>query len=201
LNDEAYCYIGECYLNIEDYTSSHEFYNRAIEINKDNDTAWFGIGLILWIEQNFEASIKFIKKAIKIDELNSEYWLTLGKISKDCNNKANAVSSLKKAARIEPENPEIWLTWTDLYLKFEEPENAIRILRKGIKINSDVVLKYRMAALLFELKMQEEAFQQLALALMQDSEQLEFLYELNPKLRKNKKINKMVADFKPFTRK
>jgi len=198
-NDEAYCYIGECFLNLEDYVQSHEFYIRAIELNKDNDTAWFGIGLILWIEQNFEASLKFIKKAIKIDGENSEYWLTLGKINKDFNDKKNAVSALKKAARIEVENIEIWLTWTDLYLKFEEPVNAVRILKKGIEKNPDVMLKYRMAVLLFEQKRKEEAFQQLALALMQDSGQVEFMFELNPKLRKNSRIIKMMAEFKSFS--
>jgi len=198
-NDEAYCYIGECYLNIEEYTESNNYYLRAIEINKNNDTAWFGIGLILWIEQKFEASIKFIKKAIKIDEANSEYWLTLAKINKDFNRKTDAILAIKKAARIEPENPEIWLTWTDLYLKFEEPENAIRILRKGIVNNADVILKYRMAVLLLELNRKEEAFQQLAIALMQDPEQVEFIFELNPKLRKNQKITRMVAEFKSYS--
>lgn len=198
-NDEAYCYIGECYLNIENYTESRLYYNSAIEINIENDTAWFGIGLILWIEQNFEASIKFIKKAIKIDELNSEYWLTLGKIYKDFNHQSNAVSALKKAAQLEPENPEIWFTWTDVYLKFDEPVNALRILRKGITINADAILKYRMAVLLFDLKRKEEAFQQLALALTQDPDQVEFIFELNPKLRKNQKIKKMLAEFKSFS--
>ena len=195
-NDEAFCYIGECYLNLEDYTESRYYYNLAIELNKNNDTAWFGNGLILWIEQDFEASIKFIKKAIKIDGLNSEYWLTLGKINKDDYNKANAISALKKAAKIEPENVEIWFTWVDLFLKFDEPENAVRILQKGIKNNTDVILKYRMTALLFEQKKQIEAYLQLELALIQDADQLEFLFELNPNLRKNKKISKMVADFK-----
>jgi tetratricopeptide (TPR) repeat protein len=153
----------------------------------------------LWIEQKFEASIKFIKKAIKIDKVNSEYWLTLAKIYKDSNNKTDAISALKEAARLEPENPEIWLTWTDLYLKFEEPENAVRILRKGIVNNPDVILKYRMVVLFLELKRKEEAFQQLALALMQDPEQVEFIFELNPKLRKNPRINKMMAEFKSFS--
>ncbi|KAF0236177.1 MAG: hypothetical protein FD181_2992 [Prolixibacteraceae bacterium] len=195
-NDEAYCYIGECYLNIEQYSESHNYYMRAIEINNGNDTAWFGIGLNLWIEQKFEESIKFIKKAIKIDKANAEYWLTLAKINKDFNQKKDAVSALKKAARLEPENPEIWLTWTDLHIKFGEPEKAVRILQKGIVNNPDVILKYRMAVLFLEIKRKEEAFQQLSLALMQDPDQAEFIFELNPKLRKNRKINKMMAEFK-----
>ena len=200
-NDEAYCYIGECYLNIEEYKKSEYYYNRAIEINKDNDTAWFGIGLIYWIGQNFEASINHVKKAIKLSKQNSEYFLTLGKIYKDFNDKTNAVLAIKKAARIEPENNEIWLTWTDLYLKFEEPENARRILRKGIKSNSNAILKYRLVALLLAQKQRKEAYEILSIALIQDYDQVEFLFELNPNLRKSNKLKKTIDEFKTYKRK
>ncbi len=200
-NDEAYCYIGECYLNIEDYTKSLFYYNRAIDINKDNDTAWFGIGLIFWIEQNFEASIKYINKAIKLDELNSEYWLTLGKINKDYNRKPNAISAIKKASLIEPENIEIWFTWVDVYLKFGEIENATKILRKGIENNNNAILKYRLVDLLLEQHKKDEAYELLSFALMQDFKQVESLFEMNPKLKKNKKIIQLVNDFKKYGRK
>lgn len=200
-NDEAHCYIGECYLNIEDYSKSRFYYSRALEIDKNNDTAWFGIGLIYWIEQNFEESIKFINKALKLDELNSEYWLTLGKINKDFNKKPNAVSALKKAAKIEPENTEIWFTWVDLYLKFGEIENASKVLRKGIDKNSNAILKYRLVDLLLEQKKQNEAYELLSFALMQDFKQVESLFEINPKLKKNKKIIQLVNDFRNYSRK
>lgn len=200
-NDEAYCYIGECYLNLEEYKESRYFYNRALEIKKKNDTALFGIGLINWIEQNFEASLKFIKRAIKIDNQNSEYWLTLGKINKDYNRPEDAVEAIKNAARLEPENTDIWLTWADVYLKFEEPGKAIRILKKGIKIDNNALLKYRLVALLLEQKKQKEAYELLSNALMQNFDQVNFLFELNPALQKNKKLNLMMADFKPVKRK
>ncbi len=198
-NDEAYCYLGECFLNLEDYGQSQFYYNRALEINKDNDTAWFGLGLISWIGQNFESSIKFVKKAIRTDGSNSEYWLTLGKIYNDFKDRSNAIAALKKAAGIEPGNTEIWVTWADVYINFEEYENALQILFTGIEQNQDVTLKYRTAALLFEFKKRKEAFQQLALALMQDPGQVEFFYNLNPAYRRNSKINKMVAEFKAIT--
>ncbi len=200
-NDEAYCYIGECYLNIEDYSKSQYYYNRAININKNNDTAWFGIGLIFWIEQNFDASIKYINKAIKLDDLNPEYWLTLGKINKDFNHKLNAISAIKKAAQIEPENIEIWFTWVDVYLKFGEIKNATKILKKGIDNNKDAILKYRLVDLLLNQKKQVEAHEMLSFALMQDFKQVEFLFEMNPKLKKNKKIIQIVDDFKKYNRK
>jgi tetratricopeptide (TPR) repeat protein len=200
-NDEAFCYIGECYLNIEKYGKARKFYDRALEINSENDTALFGIGLILWIEQKFEESIKYIKKAIKLDPENSEYWLTLGKINKDFNHLANAVSALKKAAQIEPENIETWFTWADVYLKFGEPGNAERILKKSIENNNMAILKYRLVELLMENKKKNEAYELLSFALMQDFEQVQFLFDMNPKLKIDKKIIQMVDDFRRYYRK
>ncbi len=199
-NDEAYCYIGECYLNTEDYSKSKNNYLKAIELNKNNDTAWFGVGLIYWIEQNFEKSIYHVKKAIKLDDENSEYWLTLGKISKDSGEKNKAIYALKNAIRREPENNEIWLTWTDTYLKFEESGNAIRILKKAIKNNADVLLKYRLIALYFELDKKEEAFELLPIALMQDYKKVEFLFDLNKELRNDKRIKKVLKEFEIYGR-
>ena len=198
LNDEAFCYIGECYLNIEEYAKSRIYYNRALEINMDNDTALFGIGLIFWIEQNSVESIKSIKKAIKIDGQNSEYWLTLGKIYKDFDNKNNAVAALKKAAKLEPENPEIWFTYVDVYLKFKEDDNAINILQKGINTESNAILKYRLVPLLIDQKRHREAYELLGVALMQDFDQVKFLFEMEPKLKQNKKVNMIVNDFKSY---
>ena len=46
----------------------------------ENDTAWFGAGLLKWIDGKYDESVSFIRKAIKLDRQNSEYWLTLGKV-------------------------------------------------------------------------------------------------------------------------
>ncbi len=54
---------------------------------------------------------------------------------------------------------------------------------------------------MLEQKKQKEAYELLSFALMQDFEQVEFLFELNPKLQKNKRLNKMVADFKSYSHK
>ena len=195
-SDDAYCYIGECLLNLEDHAASIDNYRKALKINKQNDTAWFGIGLIFWVEHNTEESIKHIKKAIKIDGLNSEYWHTLAKIFNDSDKKENAIKALKKAARIDVGNIEIWLTWTDLYVEYKEPTNAIRIIKRGIKNNNDSVLKYKLVALYLKYKMEKEAFKMLLISMKQDFEQINYLFDIYPKSLKNKKLKKVVDDFR-----
>ncbi len=195
-NDDAYCYIGECYLNLEDYAKSEQYYNKAIEINNDNDTAWFGVGLIMWIEKKYTESIVFIKKAIEIDETNSEYWLTLAKVYNDFRHEKNAIKALKKAARLEPENSDVWLTWADVYLKSKDLKNAIQILRTAVKKNEDAILKYRLVSLLLENKNEPEAFEMLSSAMNQDFLHISYLFDFYPKAPKNKRLKKMVDEFR-----
>lgn len=195
-NDDAHCYIGECYLNLEDHLLSELYYRKALEINKKNDTAWFGIALIFWINQNFEESIAYVKKAVKLDNKNSEYWLTLGKIYNDFGQSENAIKALKSAARIDSENTEIWMTWVDVFLKNNEPQNAVRILKRAMKANTDSVLKYRMVALLLESKKEKEAFLWLNVAMEQEFEQINYLFDIYPRAVKNKNLKKVVEEFK-----
>jgi tetratricopeptide (TPR) repeat protein len=195
-NDDAFCYIGECYLNLEDHRKAEQNYQKAIEINPENDTAIFGIGLIKWMEKKWDKSIKFLKKAIRIDNLNSEYWVTLAKVYNDSNKLAEAEKVLIKAAELESENTEIWLTWVEIFLKWGELENAIRILKTGMDKNDEALLKYRMVTLLLEGKQEKEALNLLITAMEQDFSLVNYMFEIYPKALKNKKIRKLLKDFR-----
>ncbi len=195
-NDDAYCYIGECYLNLNKEKKAAVYYRKALDKNKKNDVAWLGLGLIFWINKKFEESIVHIKKAIKIDAKNAEYWLTLGKVNADFNKKESAIKALKHAARLDAGNTEIWLTWAELFLAFDEMNSAIRIVRKGIKNNTDSVLKYRLVALLLESGKEREALKLLKIAMEQEFEMINFLFDIYPDSASNKKLKKAVDKFK-----
>ena len=195
-NEDAYCYIGECYLNLEDYVKSAEHYQKAIDINNENDTAWFGAGLIMWVEKKYPESIVFIKKALEIDESNPEYWLTLSKVYNDFSHKKHAVKALKHAVKLEPENSEIWLTWADVYQNFDELESSIQILKTAVRKNDEAILKYRLVSLLLENKNEAEAFEMLEIAMKQDFLQISLLFDFYPKAPKNKRLKKLVDEFR-----
>ena len=195
-NSDAYCYIGECFLNLDNHTKSEIYYRKALKIDKKNDTAWFGIGLVLWINKNFEESITYIKKAIKIDNQNSEYWLILARVNTDFGNIEVATKALKQSARFDAGNTDTWLIWADLYMKQGDKKSAIRIIKKGIKNNTDSVLKYRLVALLLETKKEKDAFELLIIAMKQEFDQINFLFDIYPKSLKNKKLKKVVDDFR-----
>jgi tetratricopeptide (TPR) repeat protein len=195
-NDDGWCYIGECYLNLDEHTQAEYYYQKAIKLNKENDSAWFGVGLVMWVEKKWTESIIFIKKALEIDNSNSEYWVTLAKVYNDCNRPKDAEDALAKAAELEADNTEIWLTWVDVFLKFGELKNALRILKSGLVKNDDSLLKYRMVSLLLESKHEKDAFKMLQKAMEQEFIQINYLFDIYPKALKNKRLQKLVDDFR-----
>jgi len=195
LNDDALCYIGECYLNLEQHDNAIFFFQKALEINGENDSALFGIGLILWGEKEYDDSVDFISKAISIDDRNSEYWLTLGKVFNDYDIHDCAIDSFKEAARIDCDNIEIWLNWAELYNNIDEQHNAIRILKLAIKNNSNSILKYHLVAYLLESKQQEVALNWLYIAMEQESDQINYLFDVYPEANNCDRIKKLVNSF------
>ncbi|NLB25609.1 MAG: hypothetical protein GX820_02830, partial [Bacteroidales bacterium] len=62
--------------------------------------------------------------------------------------------------------------------------------------NDDVILKYRIAGLLLEYKQEKEALKMLSAAMNQDFSQIEYFFDLSPKALKNRKIKKLINDFR-----
>lgn len=195
-NDDAFCYIGECYLNLESYSKAEKNYLKSVKLNPENDSAWFGIALIKWLDKKYEESISFIKKAIKIDAQNSEYWLTMGKVYTDNKQFADAEKAMKKAASIDPDNSEIWLIYAEMYNRFDLPDKEVNILKQAIRKNQDVLLKYRMAGILFSQRQYNEAELWLIESMEQDFMQINYLFEMYPKVVKTKRFNKIVDEYR-----
>jgi hypothetical protein len=81
-------------------------------------------------------------------------------------------------------------------MKFGKLQKSIKIMRKAIKENDDVLLKYRIAGLLFENRQDKEAFEMLLFAMKQDFVQINYFFDIYPKAFKNRRINKLIDDFR-----
>ena len=73
--------ITECYLNLEQYPEALQHYRKAIRLNKNNANAWYGSGLIMWMEGNLSEATTDLKKALKLDDENPDFWLMFGKVN------------------------------------------------------------------------------------------------------------------------
>ena len=67
----AYCYIGECYEQVNELELSKHHYKRSLELAPMFSEAWLGLGIVEDIEGNTNEAIILIEKALEFDPTNS----------------------------------------------------------------------------------------------------------------------------------
>jgi tetratricopeptide (TPR) repeat protein len=198
-NDDANCYVGECYLNLGRQRMAERYYAKALRINPEHDIALFSTGLIRWMEKDYSASIKLIKKAISIESETAEYWFSLARVLVDAGHEKEAGAAFRRASSLNPRQTEIWMNYAEYLHNQGAVKDAIRILKKGIRHNgSDAAIKYLLAAYLFETHDEKEAAFQLETALKLDFNRHDDLFRVYPKAAQNDSVKKLIRSYTPL---
>ena len=198
-NDDAFCYMGECYLNMGRHRLAERFYAKALKINPDNDIALFSTGIICWITKDYERSISLMKKAISLEGETAEYWFSYARVLTDAGRGKEAMSAFKKASALNPGQADIWMQYAEYLHNQGSIKEAIRILKKGIRHNNkDAAIKYLLAAYLFETDEEKEAAFQLEKALKLDFNRHDDLFRVYPKAAQNDSVKKLIGSYKPL---
>ena len=67
----AYCYIGECYEQLNELELSKHNYKRSIELAPMLSEAWLGLGIIEDLEGRTREGIVLIEKALEFEPNNA----------------------------------------------------------------------------------------------------------------------------------
>ena len=197
-NDDAYCYIGECYLNMARYKMALRNFTKACHLNPLNDIAWFSAGLIQWMNGNLDESIRLIRSAINAEGGNSEYWFTLGRVLTEAGYENEVRQALNKATSLMPSNADIWIFYAKYLHNKGETDGAITVLKKANRLNKkNASIKYYLAAYLLEKNQETEAFGQLKKALILDFSLHDNLFSAFPKAAKIDSVKKLIKAYKP----
>ncbi len=103
----AYERLGHVYLMIgKNLNDATESFLMATKIDRDNDSAWFGLGQIYFSEAHFNKAIDAFSKAVNISRTDAQYLAALGKAYLEVRQYGKASKSLKRAASLDISNAE-----------------------------------------------------------------------------------------------
>ncbi len=112
-----------------------EFFEKAIEVEPDNASAWYNKGTALGKLGKLDEAIKAFDKAIEIEPDIASAWnnksTALGKLGK----LDEAIKALDKAIEIEPDNASAWYNHACVYSMMGKKEKALSDLKKAIDLD------------------------------------------------------------------
>lgn len=193
----AYVRIGECYEKLNKFNDAISFYKKAVHEDPLLDRGWILLTNLYYNSENYEKASYYISKAIKIDESNAVYWRRYAEIKLKLGFNKEAIIGYKQCLALNYDALEIYITLSDLLSFVGEFNEAINLLLRSQKTYKDFAeVEYRLAGLFFILDNEKNGFHHLVAAMKIDYEYHIILNELFPVVYNNKKVQKLLTNYK-----
>jgi tetratricopeptide (TPR) repeat protein len=112
-------------------------FQKAVNINPDNDAAYNNIGNAFSNLKQFEEAIKNFQKAVDINPDYDAAYYNMGNAFVNFKQFEEAIKSFQKAIEINPDNDWAYNSLGLTYLRADEIDNAFKAFHKGLEINPD----------------------------------------------------------------
>jgi tetratricopeptide (TPR) repeat protein len=196
----AFVRIGECYDKLHKYDAAISYYKKAVHEDPLLDRGWILLTNIYYDDKNYSKAAYYIAEALKIDEDNAAYWKRYAEIKMKLNFYEEAVAGFEKCLTLGDNAIEIYIALVDVLSFLGEFNDAISVLFDAQKTYKNFAeIEYRLAGLFFVLNKKNYGFNHLIVGLNLDYEYHTILKEIYPTVLDNKKVQKLIVDFKKAT--
>ncbi|MFA6676809.1 MAG: tetratricopeptide repeat protein [Bacteroidales bacterium] len=108
------------YYNLDSIKTATSFFKKSIDLDENNDAAYYYLGIIYSTEKNIDKSIKYINKAISIDSTNTWYQRSLAQIYLSNNDVDKSLSIYQNLIKYEPNNVDYYLSILNTYIVYKK---------------------------------------------------------------------------------
>lgn len=133
----AYTLYGASLYWMGDNPGSISNYDKAIEIDPNNDVAWQLKGISLARDMKLDQALDCFKKALQINNKRSDVLMNIGSVYFSLNNITQAIRYFKNAIKIDPENPLLYYQLGLVYFNTSDYDLAISNFKKAYQIKYD----------------------------------------------------------------
>ncbi|MEI8348875.1 MAG: serine/threonine-protein kinase [Candidatus Omnitrophota bacterium] len=151
---------GLAFHNLGKFELSISCYDKTLEINQENATAWMNKGNALTSLSKYQEAIACYDKAIEINPNDASIWYNKGYVLDDLDRYDEALLCYDKAIEIDPTLVLAWIGKGIILRKFGKYEEALICYNKAIAIDSKLSLTWHnRAAVLYYLDRNMEALE------------------------------------------
>lgn len=133
---------AEKYFILEDYAKAFVLYQKSLEYDQDNATAYFKISKIYQNSEEYDKSLSNALKAVSLDKKNKYFYLQVAEIYSEQNNYSAAIDTYKDMFANCKDTDEYLFELAALYIYQEQYDKAIEVyndIERIYGINEQVV--------------------------------------------------------------
>jgi tetratricopeptide (TPR) repeat protein len=139
---DLHYYLGQCYLQVEDYLKARGAFDRAIEWNANFAPAYLGRALARVGLNPNDAIADDINRAIQLDPNYGEAYLARANYRLNRSNIEGALEDTFAAEEIYPESAVLFFYRAQVYMRLEDYENALEASERAMELDLTILDNY-----------------------------------------------------------
>ena len=178
----AYCYIGECYEQLNELELSKHNYKRSLELAPMLSEAWLGLGIIEDLEDRTREGIVLIEKALEFDPTNPGIMHVLAGAYEKIEEIDMAISYYKKSLEHNPDDEECLSDYIEL-LTDSSPHHAFKVLKEFMdEHHTNKISSILEVNLFWLIGQKEEALHLFSKCIKDNCSKAKSIFDINPNL-------------------
>ena len=135
-NDKkGFLYLGNIYLELEDYLSAMHYYHRLLILDAENFEANYNLGYLLVKLKDYEDAIAMLNKAYELDANHFESKHFLGYSYYQLGEYKNSINELTQALLLNSKDPKTYYYLGKSYIEIDKKKQALESLNMSIKLD------------------------------------------------------------------
>lgn len=122
---------GDEYFKNSLYRKAEECYQKAVEIDPENENAWYFMGRSCFHKLKEIKAIKCFKKAVEINPENGDAWYYIGSNAYYKGNYEEAIIACEKTVKLNPDRYDAWYYMGMAYYHMGKMDRALDCLLKS----------------------------------------------------------------------
>lgn len=131
-DDHSMLLRGNVYFERQEFAKAMADYNRCLEINPRNASAYSSRGSCLGAQGQYEDALKDITKALEMDSTILRAYVNRGLIEYQTQRYDESITDYRHYLFYKPEDADVWNTLGVTYAAKNDPENARKCYDKSI---------------------------------------------------------------------
>jgi tetratricopeptide (TPR) repeat protein len=153
----AYFNMGNCYLELKEYSQAEGSYNKALQLSPDDPEIFKNLGYLNLKEENYDNALKYFKKALDLDPKSDTAYKGMGDAYSKSGLYDEAINAYKKCLDINPTDYGTMSELGKIYYNNKDYQNAAITLDKASKLKDDPDTDLQLAESYIKLSKNDDA--------------------------------------------
>lgn len=196
INEEVFFNMAECHFQLGQLGKTRLLLSKLLKLDPYNDEVYYKLGQCHAKSENWNKAINAYHKAITLEDGCEDYYFALAKAHYAVGAYDKAEYYFGEAVKSGPEQSVYWRDYISFLIKLGKKDKAMEVFKDSDSYTFGADLLFCKGVAQFLSGAKKDAYKTFEEGLLEDFNQHELIFEIEPELMLNKELQSMIEYYR-----